>query len=67
MITFVQSISLTRGVPVVEVWYGDRFIATICPPPLDNDRAAVTIISKHLDTVIRDDNAPAAVLVTFSP
>jgi hypothetical protein len=65
MMTFRPSVSVTRGVPIVEVWWGDLFIATICPPAPGTDLAAFTVVSKYLGEVVRDDDAPPAVVIGF--
>ena len=59
--------ALTRDVEVVEVWFGDRLIATIVPS-LD-DMAAVTIVSKHLDpgnAIIDMAQEPPTILIPFA-
>jgi hypothetical protein len=65
MMTFRPSVSMTRGVPIVEVWWGDRFIATICPPPEGSDLAAFSIVSKHINAVVHDKGEPQAVVIGF--
>jgi len=41
---------LVRDVDVVEVWFGDKFLATIVPPPPEmGETAGVTIVSFYLD------------------
>lgn len=60
MMTLRPSVSLTRGVPIVEVWWGPMFIATICPPPPGSEIAAFTVVSKYLGEVVRAPGAQEA-------
>ncbi len=63
----------TRDVQVIEVWYNDKFVATICPPPRGlKDMAALTIVSKHLRNdpngiFIEVQKEPPVLFVRFDP
>ena len=65
MITFRKAHAPLRGVDIIEVWSGDRFIATITPGP--DSIASVTIISKYLDLgkLVADPKEPPAIAVLF--
>ena len=68
MIRFKVSRHIFRDIEVVEIWWKDRFIATVVPPPDGYGGAAVTIVSKHIQTdkvVIDDTKDPRVVMVTF--
>jgi len=68
MISFRVTRHHLREIDVVEVWHGDNFIATICPPPPGDNRAALTVISKHIkpgEVIIDDTKEPTVVMVPF--
>jgi hypothetical protein len=69
MIEFRLSKHFIRDVNVVEVWYNNQFIATICPPPPYDNRAAITVISKHIDAagVVVDNTDPVEPPVVMIP
>lgn len=63
--TFRKSHAPLRGVDIIEVWWGDRFIATITPGP--DSIVSFTVISKYLalDRLVLDPKEPPALGVTF--
>ena len=65
LMTFRKSHSPLRGVDIIEVWWGDRFIATITPGP--DSIVSFTVISKYLDLgrVVLDPAEPPGLAVIF--
>lgn len=65
IVTFRKSYAPLRGVDIIEIWWGDSFIATIAPGP--SSIASFTVVSKYLDLdhLVLDTNEPPALGVTF--
>lgn len=65
IMTFRKSYAPLRGVDIIEVWWGDRFIATITPGP--SSIASFTVVSKYLDLdrLVLDPKEPPALAVSF--
>lgn len=65
--TFRTVTSTTRDVPIIEVWYGNTFVATICPSPPGIPGVAFSVVSKYLDPdgLVLDRDEPPALAVTF--
>jgi hypothetical protein len=65
MITFrLSRHSVRRDVEIVEVWDGDRFLATITPG--DAGDGTIRLVSKHVGGLAVDEDAhPTIIVVGF--
>ena len=67
IVTFREGRSTTRDVRIIEVWYGNRFVATISPVDAGGNVVALNVISKYLDLgrVVLDPAEPPGLAVIF--
>lgn len=68
-IRFVTRRHHSRDVDVIEVWFDDRFLATIVPSP-ESSTATLGIISEQFNrppAVVYDEEEPTIVEVRFRP